>query len=95
MFNEIVSLLGGRVAEELILDDITTGASQDIKQATALPIQFSEQSIKDPPDNPDGTVPPNQQVYKYFTFSVSTPYSPQEWKVFFEKFYLFFLLFAS
>ncbi len=58
----------------------------DIKQATALPIQFSEQTIKDPPDNPDGTVPPSQQVYKYFSFSISTPYSPQEWKVFFEKF---------
>ena len=58
----------------------------DIKQATALPIQFSEQIIKDPPDNPDGTVPPNQQVYKYFTFSVSSPYSPQEWKTFFKKF---------
>ncbi len=28
--------LGGRVAEELIFDDITTGASQDIKQATEL-----------------------------------------------------------
>ena len=52
----------------------------DIKQATALPIQFSEQIIKDPPDNADGTIPPNQQVYKYFTFSISTPYSPQEWK---------------
>jgi hypothetical protein len=58
----------------------------DIRQATALPIQFSEQTVKDPPDNPDGTVPPNQQVYKYFTFSVSSPYSPGEWKVFFDKF---------
>ena len=28
--------LGGRVAEELVFDDITTGASQDIKQATAM-----------------------------------------------------------
>ena len=28
--------LGGRVAEEMIFDDITTGASQDIKQATKL-----------------------------------------------------------
>ncbi len=28
--------LGGRVAEELIFDDITTGASQDIKQATGI-----------------------------------------------------------
>ena len=36
MLQEITVDLGGRVAEELIFDDITTGASQDIKQATAL-----------------------------------------------------------
>ena len=36
MLQEIVVDLGGRVAEELVFDDITTGASQDIKQATAL-----------------------------------------------------------
>ena len=36
MLQEIVVDLGGRVAEEMILDDITTGASQDIKQATQL-----------------------------------------------------------
>ena len=36
MLQEIVVSLGGRVAEELVLDDITTGASQDIKQATAM-----------------------------------------------------------
>ncbi len=36
MLQEIVVDLGGRVAEELIFDDITTGASQDIKQATEL-----------------------------------------------------------
>ena len=36
MRQEITVALGGRVAEELIFDDITTGASQDIKQATAL-----------------------------------------------------------
>ena len=35
MLQDIVVCLGGRIAEELILDDITTGASQDIKQATA------------------------------------------------------------
>lgn len=34
MMQDIVVLLGGRVAEELIFDDITTGASNDIKQAT-------------------------------------------------------------
>ncbi len=36
MLQEIVVDLGGRVAEEMIFDDITTGASQDIKQATQL-----------------------------------------------------------
>ena len=36
MLQEIVVSLGGRVAEEMIFDDITTGASQDIKQATAI-----------------------------------------------------------
>ena len=36
MLQEIMVSLGGRIAEELILDDITTGASQDIKQATQM-----------------------------------------------------------
>lgn len=36
MLQEIIVDLGGRVAEELIFDDITTGASQDIKQATGV-----------------------------------------------------------
>ena len=35
MLQNIIVSLGGRIAEEMILDDITTGASQDIKQATA------------------------------------------------------------
>ena len=36
MLQDIVVSLGGRIAEELVFDDITTGASQDIKQATAI-----------------------------------------------------------
>ena len=36
MLQEIMVDLGGRIAEEIIFDDITTGASQDIKQATSL-----------------------------------------------------------
>ena len=36
MLQEIMVDLGGRIAEEIVMDDITTGASQDIKQATAL-----------------------------------------------------------
>jgi len=57
MENEIVILLSGRVSEKLVLDDITTGASNDIERATAIarnmvvrygmsdvlgPIQFGE-----------------------------------------------------
>ncbi|MBQ9956534.1 MAG: AAA family ATPase, partial [Ruminococcus sp.] len=34
MFEHIIMLLGGRVAEELVLDDICTGASNDIERAT-------------------------------------------------------------
>ena len=35
MLQQIIVDLGGRAAEEMVFDDITTGASQDIKQATA------------------------------------------------------------
>ena len=36
MLQNIMVDLGGRIAEELIFDDVTTGASQDIKQATQI-----------------------------------------------------------
>ena len=36
MIQNIIVSLGGRVAEELVIGDITTGASQDIKQATGV-----------------------------------------------------------
>ena len=36
MLQTIMVSLGGRIAEELIFGDVTTGASQDIKQATAI-----------------------------------------------------------
>ncbi len=36
MMHHIMVSLGGRIAEELVFDDITTGASQDIKQATEV-----------------------------------------------------------
>ena len=35
MLQDIMTLLGGRVAEEIIFGDVTTGASNDIKRATA------------------------------------------------------------
>ncbi len=36
MLQEIMVSLGGRIAEELVFGDVTTGASQDIKQATSI-----------------------------------------------------------
>ena len=36
MIQDITVALGGRIAEELVFDDITTGASKDIKQATGI-----------------------------------------------------------
>ena len=36
MLNRIIVMLGGRVAEAVVLDDISTGASNDIERATAL-----------------------------------------------------------
>ncbi len=36
MYENIVSLLGGRVAEELVIGDISTGASNDIERATKI-----------------------------------------------------------
>lgn len=36
MLQEVVALLGGRAAEKLVLDDVTTGASNDIQRATAI-----------------------------------------------------------
>ena len=36
MEEQIISLLGGRVAEELVIKDISTGASNDIERATAI-----------------------------------------------------------
>jgi len=59
MKEEIISFLGGRAAEAIIFDDVTTGASNDIQRATAMarsmimkygmsdrlgPIQFGEDS---------------------------------------------------
>lgn len=61
MLNEIVTLLGGRAAEKIVLDDISTGASNDIQRATKIakemvttygmsdllgPVSFSQEDSK-------------------------------------------------
>ncbi len=70
-----------RLSERQLWEDLT-----DIQQATGLGISISKQTILDPPNNEDGTVPPNQQQYVYYSFTVSSPYTPWEWRTFFEKF---------
>ena len=46
MLQDITVSLGGRVAEEEVFDDITTGASQDIKQATGLDAAHLVQAVQ-------------------------------------------------
>ncbi len=58
----------------------------EITDATGMPIAFSEQTVLDPPNNADGSAPPNQQVYHFFSFTINSEYTPWEWKTFFDKF---------
>ena len=58
----------------------------DIKQATKLNLSFQRKSILEPPNNPDGSKPENQQEYVFFAFSITSPFTPFEWMSFFEKF---------
>lgn len=59
---------------------------REIQQSTGLNFQFSRQTLLDPPNRPDGSRPPNQRTYSYYSFTVLSPYSPMEWQSFFEKF---------
>ena len=45
MLQHIIVFLGGRAAEELVLDDITTGASNDIQRATQLVLDLSNMAM--------------------------------------------------
>lgn len=57
-----------------------------IQQSTGINLQYSQQTLLDPPNRPDGSRPPNQKSYVYFSFSASSDYTPWEWMKFFEKF---------
>ncbi len=58
----------------------------EIQQMTGLGFQFSQQTMLDPPTNPDGSRPASQKTYTYFSFSTNSDYTPWEWIKFFEKF---------
>ena len=64
----------------------------EIQTATGLGMQFGQQTLLDPPNRPDGSRPPNQKAYTYFSFSVTSDYTPWEWIKFFKKFSGFELL---
>ena len=60
---------------------------KEIKQSTNFNgFQYSKQTLLDPPNRPDGSKPANQKRYTYFSFTLSTSYSPLEWIKTFEKF---------
>lgn len=60
---------------------------KEIKQAMNLNgLQYTRQTLLDPPNRPDGTKPVNQKTYVYYSFTVSSPLSPLEWQGFFDKF---------
>ena len=60
---------------------------KEIKQAMNLQgLQYSRQSLLDPPNRPDGTRPANQKSYTYYSFTLNSPFSPKEWQGFFDKF---------
>lgn len=58
----------------------------DIKQAAQLNLSFQRKSVLEPPNNPDGTKPENQQEFVFFDFSITSPFTPFEWQSFFDKF---------
>jgi hypothetical protein len=64
-----------------LLEDLT-----EIQQYTNMGLQFSQQTLVEPPNRPDGSRPPNQKVFNYFSFSATSDYTPWEWMQFFEKF---------
>lgn len=60
---------------------------KELRQATNLSgFQYSRQTILDPPNRPDGTRPANQKSYTYYSFTLSSPYPPQDLKEEFSKF---------
>ena len=59
---------------------------REIQNATGLSFQFNRQTLLSPPNRADGTRPPGQKSYTYYSFTVLSPYPPMEWKPFFEKF---------
>ena len=71
------------LSADLIGEDL-----KEIQKATGLEsnIQYSRQTLYDPPNRPDGSRPANQKAYTYYSFTIVSPYFPKVWLDFFKKF---------
>ncbi len=77
MLDQIAMMLGGRVAEEIAIGDITTGASNDIERATKLAKQMVMRYGMSEKLGPQTFGDANHEVFLGRDFSANADYSPE------------------
>ena len=77
MLSDLASLLGGRVAEEIAIGDVTTGAGNDIERATKLARQMITQFGMSEKLGPQTFGEANHEVFLGRDFSANADYSPE------------------
>lgn len=77
MLDEIVALLGGRTAEKLVLDDISTGASNDIMRSTKIAREMVTKYGMSDVLGPMTFGSDNEEVFLGMTYTQSRDYSEQ------------------
>ncbi len=77
MLDQIAMMLGGRVAEELAIGDVTTGASNDIERATKIAKQMVTRFGMSEKLGPQTFGDANHEVFLGRDFSANADYSPE------------------
>ena len=77
MLADLASFMGGRVAEEIAIGDVTTGASNDIERATKLAKQMVTQFGMSEKMGPQTFGEANHEVFLGRDFSANADYSPE------------------
>ena len=77
MLSDLASLLGGRVAEEIAIGDVTTGAGNDIERATKLARQMITRFGMSDKLGPQTFGEANHEVFLGRDFSANADYSPE------------------
>ena len=77
MLCDLASLLGGRVAEEIAIGDVTTGASNDIERATKLAKQMVTRFGMSEKLGPQTFGEADHEVFLGRDFSANADYSPE------------------